>query len=97
MTFVEISPEQKINLLNKFNVSENESLYVFIYDTPSNDFRSAISDYNFILILGNGTKLNLSKLKDDFYCIIDVSIRNFNLANFDYFEIFSAQDMIYII
>ena len=54
LTFIEISEEQKKELLNIFHINENESLYVFIYDTPSNESRTATSDYNYILLLEKG-------------------------------------------
>ena len=63
-------------------------MYVFIYDTPSNDSRTAISEYNYILVLKNGTQLNLSEINEDFYISISVPIRNLDLANFDFAEKF---------
>ena len=89
LTFVEISQEQKIYLLNLYGINENEELYIFIYDAPSNDSRTATSDYNFELILENGTILSLSELKEDFYVNTTIPIRNLDLANFNYFELFS--------
>jgi hypothetical protein len=89
LTFIEISQEQKKELLNKFNLNENETLYIFIYDTPSNDSRTAISDYNYNFILGNGTKLNLSEINEDIFISVSVPIRNLDLANFDLVEKFS--------
>ena len=37
----------------------------------------------------NGTQLNLSNLKDDFYISISVPIRDLDLANFDFAKEFS--------
>ena len=70
-------------MLNKFNINENETLYVFVYDSPSNDSRTATCEYNFLFLLENGTKLNLSELKDDFYVTVTVPIRDLDLAHFD--------------
>ena len=89
LTFIDISEDQKKYLLNIFNINENETLYIFIYDAPSNDSRTATSDYNFELILENGTKLDLSELEEDFYVNITVPIRDLDLANFNYVELFS--------
>ena len=89
LTFIEISQEQKKELLNKFNLNENETLYIFIYDTPSNDSRTAISEYNYNFILANGTKLNLSEINEDIFISVTVPIRNLDLANFDLVEKFS--------
>ena len=89
LTFVEMSQKQKKQLLNKFNLDENKTLYVFIYDIPNNDSRTVISDYNYILVLRNGTALNISEITEDFYVSVSVSIRNLDLANFDFVEKFS--------
>ena len=89
LTFVEISNEHKNQLLNKFGINENENLYIFIYDSPSNDSRTATSEYNFVLFLEDGTKLNLSEIKDDFYITVNVPIRDLDLANYNYAKYFS--------
>ncbi len=89
LTFVEISKEQKKKLMNKFNLDENEKLYVFIYDTPNNNSRSIINDYNYIFILEKGTILNFTEINKDFYVNISSPIRNLSLANFDLLEKFS--------
>ena len=75
--------------MNKFNLDENEKLYVFIYDTPNNNSRSIISDYNYIFILENGTILNFTEINEDLYVNISSPIRNLSLANFDLLEKFS--------
>ncbi len=75
--------------MNKFNLDENEKLYVFIYDTPNNNSRSIINDYNYIFILEKGTILNFTEINKDFYVNISSPIRNLSLANFDLLEKFS--------
>ena len=92
LTFIMISQRQKKELLKKFGINGNESLYIFMYDTPSKDSRTATSDYDYSLILGNGIKLNISEINDDFYVIIYVPIRNLELANFDFAEKFSQSE-----
>jgi hypothetical protein len=89
LTFVELSESQKRDLLRKFGVNEEEKLYVFISDSPSNNSRTATSDYNYIFVLENGTQLNLSELIDDFYVTVTVPIRDLDLANFDFAKEFS--------
>ena len=89
LTFVEMSQKQKKQLLNKFNLDEIKTLYVFIYDIPNKHSRTVISDYNYILVLRNGTALNISEITEDFYVSVSVSIRNLDLANFDFVEKFS--------
>ena len=89
LTFIEFSNEQKKQLLRKFGLDENEKLYVFISDSPSDNQRTATSEYNYVFILENGTQLDLSSLKEDFYVSVTVPIRDLDLANFDYAKEFS--------
>ena len=89
LTFVELSESQKRDLLRKFGLNEEEKLFVFISDSPSNNSRTATSDYNYIFVLENGTQLNLSDLIDDFYVTVTVPIRDLDLANFDFAKEFS--------
>jgi hypothetical protein len=89
LTFIEFSYEQKRELLKKFGFDENEKLYVFISDSPSDILRTATSEYNYVLLLENGTQLNLSNLKDDIYISVSVPIRDLDLANFDFAKEFS--------
>ena len=92
LTFIMISQRQKKELLKKFGINGNESLYIFMYDTLSNDSRTATSDYDYSLILGNGIKLNISEIEDDFYVSVYVPIRNLELANFNFAEKFSQNE-----
>ena len=89
LTFIDFSDGKKRELLKKYGVDENEKLYVFISDSPSNDSRVATSEYNYRFILENGTQLNLSYLKEDFYVNVTVPIRDLELANFNYAKYFS--------
>ena len=90
LTFIEFSSDQKIQLLRKFGLSENEKLYIFISDSPSDDLNTATSLYNYVFYLENGTQLNLSNLKDDIYISVSVPIRDLDLANFDFAKEFSG-------
>jgi surface protein len=89
LTFIELSPEEKTQLLRKFIVNENEPLFVFLSDSPSTDSKTATSDYDYSFVLGNGTMLNLSEIKEDLYVTVTVPIRDLDLANFEYAKIFS--------
>ena len=89
LTFIEFSEEEKKDLLNKFGINITKKIYIFIYDAPSNNSRTATS--NFIFVLENGTKLNLSELKEDFFVTVTIPIRNLDLANFNYAKEFSLQ------
>ena len=60
-------------------------------DSESKDSRTATSDYNFIILLENSTQLNFSNINQDFYVDVSVPIRDLDLANFDYAELFEDQ------
>ena len=89
LTFIEFSDELKKKLLRKFNINENEKLFVFITDSPSDDPRTATSEYDYVFMLENGTRLDLSELKEDFVVSVSVPIRDLDLANFDYAQQFA--------
>ena len=89
LTFIEFSDAQKRQLLRKFHIDENEKLYVYISDTPSDDERTATSEYDYIFMLENGTRLNLNDLNEDFTVTVSVPIRDLDLANFKYAKQFS--------
>ena len=91
LTFIEFSKEQKYKLLNESGLNENTKLYVFIYDAPSNDSRTATSDYNFALILENGKQINLSKISEDIFFEVTVPIRDLDLANYELWKYFEEK------
>ncbi len=51
----------------------------------------ATSEYEYTFILENGTKLNLSNIKDDIYIDVYVPLRDLDLANYDYALEFAKQ------
>ena len=91
LSFIDFSSEKISYLINKFNLDEESNIYVLISDLPSNDSRTATSEYSFKFILENGTELNLSNLDEDFYIDVSVPIRNLNLSNFHYISYFIEQ------
>ena len=91
LTFIELSKEQKSKLLNEFGLDKNTKIYVFIYDSPNNDSRTATSEYNYALILEKGKKLNISEINEDFLLKVTVPIRNLDLANYDLAKYFSER------
>ena len=92
ISIIDFSSENIDFLIKKFNLgNENNNIYVLISDLPDNDSWTATSDYNFKLLLENGTELNLNNINEDFYVNISVPIRNLDLANFDYAIYFSKQ------
>ena len=84
LTLIDIPDEEKKKLLDSFGLDEDEELYVYIVDTPSDDPKTATSDYEYKFFTKNGTELNLSKINDDITIIVNVPIRDLDLANFDY-------------
>ena len=79
------------NLISLYNLEDNERIYILLIDYPSNDSNTATSDYDYKLILENGTELNISKINEVFYIDISVPIRDFNLSKFEYVFLFSEQ------
>ena len=79
------------NLIEEFNLEKNTKIYALVVDSPSKYSNSAINDYGFVLLLENGTELNLSYLSDDIKVKISIPIINLELANFDLALAFSQQ------
>jgi surface protein len=92
VTFLDFSSENIDFLMNQFGLDkEKDKIYILIADIPSEDSRSATSDFDFVLILENGTELKLSDIKEDFYVEIAMPIRDVDLANFDYLLYYEKQ------
>ena len=87
--FVDFTAENIDSLKKQFNIDEDIYILTSVY--PSSDLRTATSDYNFKLLLKNGTELNLSFINSDFYFDIYVPITDLNLSNFNYAEYFLEQ------
>ena len=60
-------------------------------DSINNNSNLATSDYDFIFILENGTKLNISNINEDFYLDIYVPIIDLIISNFNYSIYFDYQ------
>ena len=92
ITIIDFSSENINYLMNHFGLDkEKDNIYILIADYKSLDERSATSDYEYVLVLENGTELKLNNIKEDFYVEISVPIRDLDLANFDYAQIFDNQ------
>ena len=91
LTFIELFKEQKSKLLKEFGLDENAKLYVFIYDAPNNDSRTATSEYNYVLISENGKQLNMSLITEDIFFKVTVPIRDLDLANYELAKDFSEK------
>ena len=91
-TYIDFLKEEKQILFNKFNLDqEKDKINIIIIDYPSNDIKSAISDYTFKLFLENGTELNLSIIEEDFSVDIYCPIRNETLSKYNYSVYFAEQ------
>ena len=78
-------------LIKEFNLNENDKIYALIVDSPSKYSNSTINDYGFVLLLENGTELNLSNLNEDLKVKISLPIINLDLTNFNYANSLSNQ------
>jgi hypothetical protein len=92
LTYIDFSQEDIDFIYEYFNLDkENDKIYILLSDSQSKDSRTATSDYNFIILLENGTQLNLSNINKDFYVDVSIPIRDLDLANFDYAKYFEDQ------
>ena len=78
-------------IINKYNLDKNTKIYALLVDSPSKYSNSTINDYGFVLLLENGTELNLTKLEEGLQVNISLPIINLPLANYHYANIFSEQ------
>ena len=95
MTFIEITPEIKKDLVNKLNLNEEkDKLYLIIIENKIHDLKMVTSNYTYKFVLLNGTELtelNLTQINEDIYAKIIVPLIDFNLSHFDYYQYFSKQ------
>ena len=92
LTFIELSQESKNIIIKTNNLDEkNDKIYLLINDYPSNDPQMAINNYDYKLILENGTELDLSKINKDFFADLSIPIMNEIISNFDYYKLFHEQ------
>ena len=91
-TIIEISPEIKEALIKEFKLDEEkDKIYVLILDFISNDTNKVTNDYNYKFFLENGTELNLSNIKEDYYIDIYVHLTDLESSNFNYSKYFAEQ------
>ena len=91
LSFIDFTPETQKFLKKKFNLENEDNIYILISDLPSDDLWTATSYYDFKLLLQNGTELNLSMIDEDVIYNISVPLRNLNLSNFFYEIYFTDQ------
>ena len=80
----------KETIINKYNLDNDVNIYALIVNSPSKYSNSSINDFDFILLLENGTELDLSVL-EDIKVNISIPIINLDLANYNYATIFNEQ------
>ena len=90
LTYINFGNIKEI-LIKEYNLDKDSKIYAFIVDSPTKYSNSSINDYGFILLLENGSELNLSKLNEDIMVNVSVPISNLELANYNYALIFSEQ------
>ena len=75
---------------NKFNLGNETNIYLLIIDIPYNYSGSSINDFSFVLLLENGTELNISEISN---LKVDISIPILDLdsLNYDYAIYFAKQ------
>ena len=92
LTFIDFTSDNINYIYDIFNLDkETTNIYVLIADTQSSNSRKATSDFEYSLILENGTELNFSEINKDYYVDILFPIRDLELANFDYAKSFVEQ------
>ena len=78
-------------LIKEYNLDKNANIYALMVDSPSKYSNSTINDYGFVLLLENGTELDLSKIKKELKVNVSIPIINLDLANYNYATLFSEQ------
>ena len=91
LTFIDFSSETIDFIKDIFYLKEEKTIYVIINDSLSNDSYTATSNYNYKLVLENGSELNISNINNDLYVDVYIPIRDLELANFEYYILFSEQ------
>ena len=91
-TYIIFSQDTKKNLINKYKLDEEKhKIYILIVEPPNNNKNSININYNYKLILENGTFLNLNNIKEDLYINVSVPINELSLPNFNYCLYFAEQ------
>ena len=92
LTYIDFNQDDIDFIYKYFNLDKNnDKIYILMVDSESKDSRTATSDYNFKILLENGTQLNFSNINQDCYVDVSVPIRDLDLANFDYAQSFEGQ------
>ena len=91
-TYIYFPQDTKKNIIYIYNLKEKkDNIYVLIIESLTNNINNINRNYNYKLILENGTFLNLNKINEDSYIEVYVPITEFNLPNFNYCLYFAEQ------
>ena len=91
ITFIDFPQDTKTLLINNFNLNENDKIYLLIIHYLNHDINAVTNNFDYKLFLENGTELNISSIKEDFYANIYLPLEDFTLSNYDYYLYFSKQ------
>ena len=92
VTYIDFPPDTKEFLYNQFNLEKDkDKIYILIIDYLISNLNSATSDYEYKFLLENGTELNLSNIKEDYYYDIYAPILDLILSKFNYSIFFTEQ------
>jgi len=91
ITFIEFPPETNNLLIKYFNLDEKDKIFVLIIENLFKDLNWVTNNFDYKLFLENGTELNLTYIKEDFFANIYCPIIDFILANFEYCIYFKKQ------
>ena len=90
-TYIDISQETIDFLKEKFDLKDEDKIFVTIYEDTKNNSGSTTSDYIYEYYLENGTILNLSSIEEDVYVDVYVPIKDLETAKFDLLEEYAEQ------
>ena len=89
--YIDIGPETLNFIREKFNLADEDKIFVTIVEKNNNNSNSATTNYIYEYTLENGTILNISSIEEDIYIDIYVPITNLDLAQFDTVKHFAEQ------
>ena len=92
LTFIDLSQEAKNLIIKSNNLDEKkDKIYLVIKDYLGNDPQMALNSYDYKLVIENGTEIDISKIKEDFYADFSIPLMNDAISNFDYYKLLYAQ------
>ena len=83
--------DAKKDLINLYNLDKDTNIYILIVESESSYNNPLTNDFDFVLILENGTELDLSYINEDIIIDISAPIIDLEKAHYDYAVAFSEQ------